>query len=126
MLLSIQNEYGVFTATPSPESFLNKIAGFMVATLLKGTSGQVVFHCISMMTPNSKKDRTENSITAQKMKFSIKYFFSKCDHISSFLQIRSHLLKKSLMENFIFFVECIFGSYLLDAEAYSETFRYLI
>ena len=36
------------------------------------------------------------------MKFSIKYFFSKCDEIPSFLQIWSHLLKKSLTENFIF------------------------
>ena len=36
------------------------------------------------------------------MKFSLKYFFSKCDQISSFLRIWSHLLKKSLMENFIF------------------------
>ena len=36
------------------------------------------------------------------MKFSIKYFFSKCDQIRSFLQIWSHFLKKSLMENFIF------------------------
>ena len=43
---------------------------------------------------------TEN--TAQKMKFSIKDFFSKCDLIHSFQQIWSHLLKKSLMENFIF------------------------
>ena len=41
--------------------------------------------------------------TVQKMKFSIKDFFSKCDQIHSFLQIWSHLLKKSLMENFIFF-----------------------
>ena len=40
--------------------------------------------------------------TAQKMKFSIKDFFSKCDQIRSFLRIWSHLLKKSLMENFIF------------------------
>ena len=39
---------------------------------------------------------------AQKMKFSIKDFFSKCDQIRSFLRIWSHLLKKSLMENFIF------------------------
>ena len=31
-----------------------------------------------------------------KNKFSIKDFFNKCD------QIRSHLLKKSLMKNFIF------------------------
>ena len=38
------------------------------------------------------------SDTAQKMKFSIKYFFSKCDQIS----IWSHLLKKSLIGNFIF------------------------
>ena len=38
---------------------------------------------------------------AQKMKFSIKDFFSKCG-FSRFLRIWSHLLKKSLMENFIF------------------------
>ena len=51
-------------------------------------------------------------ITAQKMKFSIKDFFSKCDQIRSFLCsfLRSflwiwlHLLQKSLIENFIFFV----------------------
>ena len=40
--------------------------------------------------------------TAQKMNFSIKDFFNKCDQIRSFLQIWSHLLKKSLMKNFIF------------------------
>ena len=40
--------------------------------------------------------------TAQKMKFSIKDFLSKCDQISGFLRIWSHLLKKSLMEKFIF------------------------
>ena len=40
--------------------------------------------------------------TAQKTKFSIKDFFSKCDQIRSFLQIWSDLLKKSLMENFTF------------------------
>ena len=31
-----------------------------------------------------------NIITAQKMEFSIKDFFSKCDQIRSFLQIWSH------------------------------------
>ena len=40
--------------------------------------------------------------TAQIMKFFIKDFFSKYDQIRSFLRIWSHLLKKSLMENFIF------------------------
>ena len=39
---------------------------------------------------------------AQKMKFSIKDLFSKCDQIRNFLWIWSHLMKKSLMENFIF------------------------
>ena len=36
------------------------------------------------------------------MKFSIKDFFSKCSQMRSFLRIWSHLLKKSLTENFIF------------------------
>ena len=36
------------------------------------------------------------------MKFSIKDFFGKCDQIRSFLRIWLHLMKKSLMENFIF------------------------
>ena len=46
--------------------------------------------------------------TAQKMKLSIKDFFSKCDQILRELRIWSHLLKKSLMENFTFCaVQCI-------------------
>ena len=39
---------------------------------------------------------------AQKMKFSIKGFFRKCDQIRRRLWIWSHLLRKSLMESFIF------------------------
>ena len=39
---------------------------------------------------------------AQKMKFSIKDFFNKCDQMRSFLRIWSHLLKKSSMKNFFF------------------------
>ena len=42
-------------------------------------------------------------ILAQKMKFSIKDFFSKCDQIRRKLKIWPHLLKKSLIENFIFY-----------------------
>ena len=38
--------------------------------------------------------------TAQKMKFSTKDFFTECDQIRRFLRIWSHLLEKSLMENF--------------------------
>ena len=40
--------------------------------------------------------------TEQKMKFSIKDFFSKCDQIHGFVRIWSNLLKKFLMESFIF------------------------
>ena len=47
--------------------------------------------------------------TAQKMMFPIEDFFSKCDQICKKLRIWSHLLKKSLMENFIF-VQCQFTS----------------
>ena len=39
--------------------------------------------------------------TPQKIKLSIKDFFSKCDQIRRKLRIWSNLLKKPLMENFI-------------------------
>ena len=42
------------------------------------------------------------SYTAQNMKFFIEDFLSKCYGIRRFWRIWSHLLKKSLMENFIF------------------------
>ena len=42
------------------------------------------------------------SNTAQKLKFSITDFFSKYDQIRRKLRICSHLLKKSVLENFIF------------------------
>ena len=54
-----------------------------------------------------KTDENIGNITAQKMKFSIKDFFSKCDQILRKLRIWSHLLKKSSAENFIFFVQYI-------------------
>ena len=49
-----------------------------------------------------------NSRTAQKMKFSIKAFFSKCDQIRRKLLIWSHLLKKSL-------IFCAVSSFTLTA-----------
>ena len=59
------------------------------------------FFIIYLSFPSSDFD-VLSFFTAQKMKFSIKDFFSKFDQIRSFLQIWSHLLKKSLMKNFIF------------------------
>ena len=67
--------------------------------------------------------RTEfifGEITAQKMKFSIKDFFSKCDQIRRKLWICSHLLKKSLMENYIF---CTVHDIALSDQASNTLFR---
>ena len=50
--------------------------------------------------------------TAQKMKFSIRGLFSKCDQFHRKLQTWSHLLKKFLMENFIFCT--VYGQYFAD------------
>ena len=46
--------------------------------------------------------RSYEETLQEKMRLSIKDFFSKCDQIRSFQRIWSHLLKKFLMENFIF------------------------
>ena len=46
-------------------------------------------------------------VTKQKVKFSVRIFFSKGDQIRSFLRIWLHLLKKSSMENFIFYAVLI-------------------
>ena len=50
--------------------------------------------------------------TAQKMKFSIKGFFSKCDQIRWKFRIWSPLLNKSLMENSIFCAMIIYKTAL--------------
>ena len=57
--------------------------------------------------------------TAQKMKFSIKDFFSKCDEIPRKMWIWPHLLKKSLMEN-LFFCTVSFRN---EMEIYSRKFQ---
>ena len=51
-----------------------------------------------------RKSKLSNigEFAAQKIKFFIKDFFSKCDQIRSFLCIWSHLLKKSLIGKFSF------------------------
>ena len=49
-----------------------------------------------VFSPNTEK------YTVQKMKFPIRNFFRKCDQIRRKKRIWSHLLKKFLMENFIF------------------------
>ena len=67
-------------------------------------SNRIVISC------TNQSDRIVNLVTtkipllptAQKMKFFIQDFFSKCDQIRNILGIWSHLRKISLMENLIF------------------------
>ena len=54
--------------------------------------------------------------TAQKMKFSIKDFFSKLDEIRNFRQICLHLLKKFLTENFIFCAVAYNSTFMMSAK----------
>ena len=49
----------------------------------------------------------KTSHTAKKMKFPIRDFFSICDQIRRKLWIWSHLLKTSLVENFVFRAESL-------------------
>ena len=82
--------------------FINAfLMDFCLLLYISGYSGKTMEEC-NVMVMEIGKNSDVVSDTAQKMKFSIKDFFSKCEQIRSFLRVRSHLLKKSLMENFIF------------------------
>ena len=56
--------------------------------------------------------------TAQKMRFFFKDFFGKCDKIRRKLQIWSHLLKKSLMENFSMGIFSLLGKAVLNVSIF--------
>ena len=76
---------------------------------------QLVNYCkITLVLVDQK-----TQFTAQKMKFSIKDFFSKLDQIRSFPQICSHLLEKSLLQN-VGFSAMFEYSYLLPCTADQE------
>ena len=62
----------------------------------------VIFAILFHVRKKCREYEVVFDITAQKMKLPIKDLFCKCDQICRKLRIWSHLLKKSLMENFIF------------------------
>ena len=67
------------------------------------TISQSISLTISHMTLNTEKWVYFRRVyIAQKMKFTIKDFSSKCDQIRRKLRIWSHLLVKSLVEKFVF------------------------
>ena len=62
--------------------------------------------------------------TAHKMKFSMKDFFSKCHQIHRKLRIWSHLLKKSLMKDFIFCAVQVSSMFVYEIGIFSKKFKY--
>ena len=95
LLKILQNSKG---NTYFRESFFNKVAG------LKGYNfilKKLEHRCFPVNF--ARFSRTTSLQNTFKLLHCTKNdFFSKCDQIRSFLRIQSHLLKKSLIENFIF------------------------
>ena len=90
-VLSIEFEIGIFVFFPSGIISLSEMLWTLVRNIMN------IGYEINLRNPLKITNHT-----AQKMNFSIKDFFRKCDHVLNFLRIWLHLLKKSLMENFIF------------------------
>ena len=104
--IKITNE--INTSYFQSELIIFAIYKFRFKTDIKNHS----FHLLLLLLPSgdislnpgpfSNPQLFKQKDTAQKMKFSIKDFFSKCDQIRRKLRVWSHLLKIFLMENFIF------------------------
>ena len=79
------------------DRFWRNILTFKISKLRKSHETVMTFY------PRSNQIiKNKNMHFTKEMEFSIKDFFSKCDQIGRKLLIWSHLLKKSLMKNFIF------------------------
>ena len=61
------------------------------------------------------------TFTTQKSKFFIKDFDSKCDQTRKNLRIWSHLLKKSLIENFFFCAVLLSSKYNVKLQHFPVT-----
>ena len=97
---------------PNDDPFCTSNVGFLLILRVIKSS----YHCANFCYHFCAHDIN----TAQKMQFSIKDFFSKCDQIRNFLRIWSHLLKKSLTEN------CIFSAMYLRVEAEERSSFFLV
>ena len=75
--------------------------------------------CLSMydLLMDTRRSEVKTKIIAEHA-----LHFSKCDQIRSFLQIWSHLPKKSLIENFIFCAVMYFFFFLLTLNSFANIF----
>ena len=97
----------VFSCEISKNTFftehLRATSSDLTSHQIKKKCFEKIIHCfLDDWNINFKWVKSISAVTTQKMKFSNKNFFSKCDQIRSCLWIWSHLLKKFVMENFIF------------------------
>ena len=81
---------------------LMRVVGLLTVMIFKRVSESIFFQSEILTACKVKNEKEVGKFTAQKMKFSIRDYFSKCDQIRSKLRIWSLLLTKSLMKNFIF------------------------
>ena len=103
---SREREETFFYSTLPPH--LQPSINSMVLLLFRGNILSSLFcqgRCVYLKTSIAaihyiKRTGFTSRTTARIMKFSIKDFLSKCDQIRG--KLRTHLLKKSLIENFIF------------------------
>ena len=88
---------------PNKKYWLYLMIGLLICLVIKTELliiGKKNISLVFIVVPKNIRLNCED--TAQKMKFSIKDFFSRCDQIWEKLQIWLHLKKKFLMENFFF------------------------
>ena len=95
-----------YIAPTAQRRLLHIIRLFCMKTLLKRVKKMLkILYCLIIKEILEKHTWQTKVNTAQKAKFSIKNFFGKFNQINRKLRIWSFLLKKCLMENFIF-VQC--------------------
>ena len=100
----ISSKFYTFNLSLDKVFFFNEAVKTMANVITKYFSFNIPLKCtVRVKLIHSELFHVKSIIAAQKMKFFIKNFFSKCDQIRRKRRIWPYLLKKSLMENFIFY-----------------------
>ena len=86
------------------EIFAKNVNGWKQSTIFAKILHLRCLNVFASLTYTSEMSEGTKHAAKKKLKFSINDFFSKCDQIRRYLRIWLHLLKNSLMENFIFCV----------------------
>ena len=104
----------ILFCTESVFMFFLKWKLFTVLCITQYIVGKFIWTSFDWLLFLGLSDNCRALDSAQKMKFYIKDFSSKCDQIHRFLRIWSHLLEKSVKESFIFCVMSVLKSCLYN------------